>query len=316
MRPASGTQKTPSPHRADELGSDLERQARLSAASRPGDGEEACAVREQRDELSQLLLPTDERARRHGEVRGVERPERGEITLAVLIQALGPGQILQPVLAEITDGSVAEQLTSRLREHDLSSVSGRRDSRGPVNVDADVALRSHDRLARVNSHAHSDGAVLEGLPRFRGCGDGVRGAGKGHEERIALRIHLDARVPGKGASQGLPVAREQLGVAGAVFPEEARGAFDVREQESDRAPWQLLGVHGADHRTGRIPRGYSSAVIAKATAKPNVVASPVARPPRSKASGIIVSASMVRIAPAAKASTKAKACGDAPSMKT
>src|ERR1044072_1826649 len=45
--------------------------------------------------------------------------------------------------------------------------------------------------------------------------------------------------------------------------------------------------------------------MANATAKPSVVATPTSLPPCSKASGIIVSASLVRIAPRAEARTKA-----------
>ncbi len=55
--------------------------------------------------------------------------------------------------------------------------------------------------------------------------------------------------------------------------------------------------------------GYSSIVSVKARAKPSVVTSPTSLPPCSKASGIIVSASIVRIAPPANARTNASASG-------
>ena len=55
---------------------------------------------------------------------------------------------------------------------------------------------------------------------------------------------------------------------------------------------------------------HSNVWIAKATANPRVVTIPASLPPCSNASGIIVSASMVRIAPAAKASTKATVSGE------
>jgi hypothetical protein len=45
-------------------------------------------------------------------------------------------------------------------------------------------------------------------------------------------------------------------------------------------------------------------------AKPSVVAIPTTLPPCSKASGIIVSASIARIPPAAKVRTKEKATGE------
>jgi hypothetical protein len=61
------------------------------------------------------------------------------------------------------------------------------------------------------------------------------------------------------------------------------------------------------------PFAYSSAETPNATAKPRVVARPTSLPPRRYASGTIVSASMVRIAPPAKERTKATAFGEAPS---
>ena len=54
----------------------------------------------------------------------------------------------------------------------------------------------------------------------------------------------------------------------------------------------------------------------KATPKPMVVTRPTTRPPCSKASGIIVSASIVSTAPPAKASVNAVISGDAPSSET
>src|SRR6187397_2694663 len=62
-------------------------------------------------------------------------------------------------------------------------------------------------------------------------------------------------------------------------------------------------------------RGYSSTVSANARAKPIVVARPTYLPPCLYASGIIVSASIVRIAPPANASTKATVLGSAPSRR-
>src|SRR4051812_1963694 len=55
-----------------------------------------------------------------------------------------------------------------------------------------------------------------------------------------------------------------------------------------------------------------SQLMANATPNPSVVSPPTSCPPCSKASGIIVSASIVSIAPAAKARTRATASGEAP----
>ena len=60
-------------------------------------------------------------------------------------------------------------------------------------------------------------------------------------------------------------------------------------------------------------QGYCSALIANAREKPAVVNRPTSLPPCSNASGIIVSASIVRIAPPAKDRTIAIVCPLAPS---
>ena len=64
-------------------------------------------------------------------------------------------------------------------------------------------------------------------------------------------------------------------------------------------------------RGSSLVRAYSSAEIANASPKPSVVARPTIFPPRAKASGIIVSASIVRMAPAANESTNAIVLGEA-----
>src|SRR5215218_9359638 len=57
-------------------------------------------------------------------------------------------------------------------------------------------------------------------------------------------------------------------------------------------------------------RGQSSEWIENATTKPRVVTTPASLPPCSYASGIIVSASIVRTAPPANARTNATTSGD------
>jgi hypothetical protein len=83
---------------------------------------------------------------------------------------------------------------------------------------------------------------------------------------------------------------------------DPRGAPPLRGRH--RGPPSCSGA-------GLLWSGYSSAEIANASPNPSVVARPTRFPPRAKASGIIVSASMVRIAPAANESTKATVLGEA-----
>jgi hypothetical protein len=91
---------------SDELRSDLEREACLARAARACDGEEARPVREHRDELLELPFAADERNRDDRQVGCVKRPERRELALAELEEALCPDQVLQTVLAEVADQSV------------------------------------------------------------------------------------------------------------------------------------------------------------------------------------------------------------------
>jgi hypothetical protein len=84
--------------RADELRRDLECEPRLAGAARTGERDEPLAVREHRDELLDLALPADERARREREVRRVQRPQRREVAVTELVQALGVGEVLQAML--------------------------------------------------------------------------------------------------------------------------------------------------------------------------------------------------------------------------
>ena len=58
----------------DEVGCDLQRQPGLPRAAGPGERQQPRAVGEHRDELLELALAADERARGDGQVRRIERP--------------------------------------------------------------------------------------------------------------------------------------------------------------------------------------------------------------------------------------------------
>ena len=87
-----------------------------------------------------------------------------------------------------------------LRDHGLPAVSRGSDPGRTVDVDADVALFSDERLAGVEAHPHPDRPGLERRLTFRCRRKRVLGAGEGDEEGIALRVDLDAAV----AVEGLP----------------------------------------------------------------------------------------------------------------
>ena len=80
----------------------------------------------------------------------------------------------------------------RLRDEHLTAVTGCCDPRGPMNVQADVALLGHHRLAGVHSHPNPQRQLRQRVLCGRGRGDGVRGAREGEEERVPLCVDLDA----------------------------------------------------------------------------------------------------------------------------
>ena len=144
------------------------------------------------------------------------------------------------MLAEVANVSVTgEELPGRLGDDDLSAMRGGRDSRGPVDVDPDVALVRRLWLTGVNSDTHADRAALERVARVGGRRNCVRCASEGDEEGVALGVDLDACVRGERLSQDASVLGEEVGVPVSVLLKEPRRALDVREEERDGADGKL-----------------------------------------------------------------------------
>ena len=221
-------------------GGGLEGEARLAAAARAREAQQTdVGASEQFIDLAQLGVPTEERRQRHGQVRRVERLQRREVIVAELVDALRRRQVLQAVLAEIVQAVDGNEVVSRAREQHLPAVARCGDPRGAVDVDPDVALVGHDGLPRVEPHANADRTVVERRLPLGGRGKRVGRAGERDEERVALRVDLDAAVPRERVPQQTTVLAQQLDVAVSVLVQQPRRAFDVREQEGDRAGWKL-----------------------------------------------------------------------------
>ena len=171
---------------------------------------------------------------------------RGKSRVAELEQALRRREVLQTVLAEVANGLAGDEVARRLRQEHLPAVPGGGDPRRAVDVDPDVALVGHDRLARVEPHADADRPVAERRLPVGGGGDRVGGARERDEERVALRVHLDAAVPRESLAQHTAVLAQQLRVALAVLVQQPRRALDVREQERHRprrqVPWHARSI--------------------------------------------------------------------------
>ena len=109
-------------------------------------------------DLGQLLLPAEERRRRHRQVRPVQRLERRERRVSELVHALGSREVLEAVLAEVGERELGEARRCCGNEH-LAAVAGGGDARGSMDVVADVALVREQRRARVQPGSHADRAL-------------------------------------------------------------------------------------------------------------------------------------------------------------
>ncbi len=112
-------------------------------------------------------------------------------------------------------------------------------ARCSMYVHADVPLVGDDRFTRVHTHANTDGADGEGIAPFSRSGKRVRGSCEGDEERISLRVHLNAAVPVETLTQRSTVIREHARVGVAELVQQARRPLHVREEEGDGAGGQL-----------------------------------------------------------------------------
>lgn len=88
-------------------------------------------------------------------------------------------------------------------------------TRSLMDVKADVPLRGQLGLAGVQAHPHPDRPRGKCALAIRSGSDGVRGAGERNEERITLRVDLDALVVGKCRAESPPmlVQRRPIAVA-------------------------------------------------------------------------------------------------------
>ena len=197
----------------------VEREPRLPRPARARQREETGVVaREQLPHVGELVLAAEKRRRRDRQVRPVERLQRRKLVFTELVDPLGSAEILEPVLAEIAElGGVDERRRHRRDEH-LPAVTGRRDPCGAVDVGADITLLRQQRRAGVEAHPHGQ---LELLLRLARCVERAGRGREGNEERVALRVDLDAAVALERLAHDAPVLGERVRVR---RPHRARAA--------------------------------------------------------------------------------------------
>ena len=95
----------------------------------------------------------------------------------------------------------------------------------------------------MNAHPHRQ---LEPLLRLARGAERAGGGREGDEERVALRVDLDAAVPLERVAQDTPMLGERSRVViRAELVQEARRPLDVREEKGDGAGRQV--GHGTNN---------------------------------------------------------------------
>jgi hypothetical protein len=117
------------------------------------------------------------------------------------------------VLPEIAEVRAVEEACGRTRDENLAAVASRADACGPVDVEPDVSLVGHERLAGVDAHSDPKRLAGEGsLSLLRG-GQGAARPRERDEESVALRVDLDAAVVLERLAREAAVLGERLRVA-------------------------------------------------------------------------------------------------------
>ena len=195
--------------RGHELGGNLEREPRLTRTARTGERDEARAVPKQSEQLVALAGPADEGGGRARQVRVRDRLQRRKALAPELEERDRLVEVLQAVLAELGQLAVDER-PRRRRHDDLAAVARGGDAGGPVELPPGVALAGQPQLAGVQAHPHLDRRRRERLLTLRRSGQRLDRIGEGEQERVSLRIDLDAAVRGEGGAQKPAVLGERV----------------------------------------------------------------------------------------------------------
>ena len=126
------------------------------------------------------------------------------------------------MLAEVGELDVDEASGGRRDEH-LPAVTGCRDTGGPMHVVTYVAFLSQQRRPGVQPAADPDRPCSKPVGHGRRRSHSTRCGREGEEERIALRIDLDATLASACLANDPPVFGERGGVKlGTEFVQEHR----------------------------------------------------------------------------------------------
>ncbi len=148
----------------DELGADLQRHPRLPRATGARHRHEPGRTGQQILQLGHFPLAPDQRIPSDRKVGGVQTLQRRKVAFAKLVDPLRCSQIFEAVLAEVPQFVAVGEVASRLRDEHLPPVARSRDPGRSMDIDSDVTLLGHDRLASVQAHANTDRTAGKRVP--------------------------------------------------------------------------------------------------------------------------------------------------------
>ena len=225
----------------DERPCRLQRQARLTRPTGTGQRHQASATLDPGEQLSQLAVPTDERARRPRQVRVGNRLERRKPLLAELEDRDRLGNVLEPMLAQIEQPVGSNEGRRHRRQDHLPPMRRSCDPCRAVHLKPHIARLTESHLARVHTHPDSQPERRQRhlcLTRRR---QRIGGSGKCDEKRVPSRVHLDAPMRRPRHPRHPMVPRQQFPIG--LRPElvqQSRRALDIGEQERHRPSREVL----------------------------------------------------------------------------
>src|SRR5579862_1096899 len=115
------------------------------------------------------------------------------------------------MLAEIPEVGL-DQARRHHRQKNLAALRRGANARATMHVDTHVTLIGPAWFSRMQTHTNPyGGRGQQGLSRLRRR-DGIAGLGEGVEQRVPLRIHLDAAMAREGLTKQRPVLVKSLAV--------------------------------------------------------------------------------------------------------
>ena len=198
----------------------LERESRLARPARPDEREQAAVgILEQPVDLVELRRAADERRARGRQVlhARLDRLQQREVAREPvdleLVDALRGAEILEAVHAQVADVRVDERARSSATGAPARHGRRQRCARPCARRGRRIPPRSA--AARPCAAPSAPGSARrERALAVRGGGDGVGRAGEGDEERVTLRVDLDALVVGKRRAESPPMLVQRLPVVG------------------------------------------------------------------------------------------------------